>query len=200
MRESSYTTTPIAIVTGLLLVVALTGCTNNGDVRAQSGNGDSHNGGSDVDPNSDGNEDAEGAEQSPPLDHSAALAAGISGDTAIKCLYTYDEQELAQIKMLAAGGEVSPNATVYLNGSAAYWDIPHPGDRLAHILSHEGITYSWKVPHDGLGAKGSQADPDAELGLLTERMKKNASDCAAYTGPDSIFTVPNDITFEFFPG
>lgn len=189
---------PITIVTGLILLVALTGCGGSSGDNAQPGTAGSSNSNSEANLESDG--EAEEVEESPPLDHSAALAAGISGDTAITCLYTYDEHEFEQMKIAAMGSVVSPEATVYLNGSTVYWDIHIPGDKLAHVLGHEGTTYSWKIPDDGVGVKAKQDEPDADLNRVVAGMKKNTSDCAAYTGPESIFSVPSGIVFGSFPG
>lgn len=134
-------------------------------------------------------------ESATPLDHAAALAAGLSGDTAIQCLYTYDAEELQGLRIAAQGGWVSPTADVYVYGDTIYWEDPQEYDATAHILGLDGDVYTWGTPGTGAGvAARSEAHVLEEL---PTRLENNASDCAVYTGPQSIFEVPGDVSFQW---
>lgn len=199
----------VPVASLLLLALALAGCSAGAgddgapasslDAGAAAPGGATTPAESDTDSDDTDPQTDEGEQPAPPLDHSSALAAGIAGETAITCEYTYDEQELATLRAFAGGGEVMPGATVYLDGSTVYWDLPEPGGVLGHLLSYEGEVYTWMEP-DATGAWAPSEDPEGERALLTERMERNASECAAYTGPASIFEVPEEITFSGFPG
>lgn len=197
-------------VTGLLLLaLVLTGCSAGAgddgapasslDAGAAAPGGASAPAEADTDSDDTDPQTDEGEQPAPALDHSSALAAGIAGETAITCEYTYDEQELETLRMLAQGGPVRSDATVYLDGSTMYWDLPQANGEMGHLLSYEGEVYTW-TELAGRGTRSPQEDPEGERAALAERMPRNASDCAAYTGPMSIFEVPQEIEFSGFPG
>lgn len=140
-------------------------------------------------------ETAEPDEPATPLDHATVLAAGLSGETAIQCLYTYDAEELQGLRIAAQGGWVSPTADVYVYGDTIYWEDPQEYDATAHILGLDGDVYTWGTPGTGAGVAAR-----SEVHVLEElptRLENNASDCSVYTGTQLIFEVPGDISFQW---
>lgn len=178
-----------------LLFVGLAGCGAAKDDTTSSSSTGSDSSDDESKKGSDGDKDSK---EDVPLDHSAALSAGFSGKTAIKCTYTYDTEEIEQIKLFSTSGEVMPEATVYLNKKAVFWDIPQPEGGTSHMLVIADDLYTWKIPGDSKGIKNKDESEDSRAELET-KMKKNASDCEAYMGPESIFEIPDDIQFEEFP-
>lgn len=192
MSSLFHARTLATAVTAFGLAFVLTAC--GGDEVDDTGAATGTRSSTDVDTKTDGDKDPN-EEKSPVLDHEAALAAGFNQELAVTCGYTYDEQELAGLKMMSTSGDVPPEATIYVDRGTVYWDIPEPDGKMSHMLASDGYLYTWKVPGDGEGVKS----PDATNGggdELKQRMAKNAHDCKAYDGPASIFQPPNDITFK----
>lgn len=115
-------------------------------------------------------------------------------ELAITCGYTYDEQELAGLRMLSPSAEVPPEATIYMDRGTIYWDIAQPDGRMSHMLATDGFLYTSKVPSESKAIK-SEDVANGGGDELQKRLTKNAHDCKAYDGPASIFQTPTDITF-----
>lgn len=141
----------------------------------------------------------ESSPEAAPLDHGSALEAGLSGNIAIKCVYNFDDEEIANQQAFSTSGWSTPVADIYLDGTSVYWEIPQEDNRISHVLGAGISTYAWKTPGDAAGAKGDTNTED-QRGKLAALMKTHASDCALYPGPNSIFEVPDDISFDYFPG
>lgn len=193
----------IALATlGLSFGLTACGSSDGGSATAEDGAATDSSAGTSADPD-EGPADTpepetpdteEPDDKTPALDHPAALAAGFDGTVAIRCTYTYDDDELRQLQTMSLGADIPPEATVYLDRGVVYWDVPQPDGRVSHVLGRDGAVYTWKVPGDGTGVEGTDESPDS-LAVLEDRMTRNASDCVAYDGPSSIFEVPGDITF-----
>lgn len=186
------TRTLATAVTALGLVLALTACSgdNVDDAGATTGSGSSTD--ADTDTKPDGDKDSDN-EKSPALDHEGALAAAFNQELAVVCGYTYDEEELASIKILTSG-EAPPDATIYLDRGAILWDIPQSSGKVTHMLIRDGSVYTWKASRDGKGAKAPDLTSDGGV-ELQQRVTRNAHDCKVFDGPASTFQPPNDITF-----
>ncbi|WP_146135353.1 hypothetical protein [Antricoccus suffuscus] len=178
-------------MTAAILVLGSAGCGGSDNEIGDSGTSSTSSSSGTATPSTD----TESDDTAPVLDHEEALAAGFDHTAAITCGYTYDEQELAGLKALSPTGEVPPEATIYLDRGAIFWEIPEPDGRTSHILALDGYLYTWKVPGDSDGVK-SRDTTNGGGDELKERMSQNAHDCVVYGGPSSIFQPPKDITFQ----
>lgn len=148
----------------------------------------------------DENDEAPEASADPaPLAHDEVLEAGLAGNAPIACVYNFDEEEMDQQRMFSMTGWSTAVADIYLNGASVYWEITQEDNRTSHVLGTGKTTYAWKTPGDAAGAKGDTSS-GSEQAKLAALMETHASDCTLYTGPLSIFEVPDDIEFEYFPG
>lgn len=183
----------IAALCGAAALV-LTGCApgGGGDVGANGGTSSTQPPPATAAPDSD--TDSELDDDAPVLGHDDALAAGFDHTAAIKCGYTYGEQELAWQRAVNPTAELVPEATIYLDRGVIYWDMPQPDGRTSHMLALDGYLYTWKVPSDSDAVKNTDATNGGADGLA-ERLDKNAHDCVVYDGPASIFEPPQGIPF-----
>lgn len=201
MRSTSKGTETLVALMAPLLLVAVASCDDAEDDGGASAGGSSSSNPSSAGPESEpaSTESAEAPDSDPSdvpveLDHTSALAAGLSGNSAVVCGYTYSAEELRQIQMISPSDEIDPEATVYLHGPTIFWEIPQPDGRISHVLGLDQMVYAWKIP----GTTGVQSEDltSADDSEFMAQLQNNAHDCQVYGGPMSIFEVPSDITFQ----
>lgn len=185
---------------GALVAAAALAFTLGGCAGEPGSSGDPTDGSSSADqPNGSDSPTSEGPAGGPEgtlfegLDSDGILGLGIGGKAEITCGYTFDEVELGEMSVMSTHGWVSPEATIHLNFPVVHWEIPQDGNRMSHIVYYDNNTYMWKTPGDNRGVMGS--GPGDDLSILAEKLQRNAHDCVAFTGPDSVFSVPADMDF-----
>lgn len=199
-RPTSHWMKLCTVASAVTLTVTLSACSP--EDAPQEGNGAApHSSGEKNGPEESPGDDEEGNgltdKSLAGLDHQTVLTIGLEGGAAITCGYSFDSEELAAAKQLAMGDWVTPEATIHINAPTLHWEIPQAENRLSHLLMHDGLIYTWKVPGDNTGAMNEIAEEDG-LDALAARLQKNAHDCVAFTGPASIFEVPSNREFTRF--
>lgn len=166
-------------LTAAVLVFGVAGCGGSDDGENSNTSGSPSSSGGPA-PSTGPDADAESDDAAAVLDHEGALAAGFDHTAAITCGYTYDEEELAGIRVLAQTQEVPTEATIYLGHGAIYWEIPQPHGQMSHMLALDSFLYTWKIPEDSDGVKSPDATQGGEDDLKerpTRRPRTLSSNC-----------------------